>query len=374
MISLYRMFQIIFGIIVSVFVLYFLIQYASNYAGFQKDVQKVTIIKNLKITAESVYTYGNPVDFPDTSRYDFSSCYMIVNKPEPPNIKCDFGEVGSVLIPMLLSADGEVVVDRADLNFGWHVMHWVEVMPESVILFTPTDSSEVTWNLMKNLTDVLPSTENLETKITYDFCDGNSLTYACGGPCEKFSFMTVLDSVQDSASRCTRSLSKKYRLITISNNCGPGFSNYGVCVKPSQDGVGVAYLAGSGETYVYKDPLDIIALVIGGGEKDVFEKTGGEKLYDYKNEVWGERLSLAAKIMKQRMFLLPGKYQRPDGNPECQPYMSTYGQLAGALASIADQAKGNYKNEAAMRNLATRLKEAESLYQDLVDWGCEYYV
>ena len=371
MISLYRMFQMIFGIIVSVFILYFLIQYASNYAGFQKDVQKVTIIKNLKITAESVYTYGNPVDFPDTSRYDFSSCYMIINKPEPPNIKCDFGEVGSVLIPMLLSADGEVVVDRADLNFGWHVMHWIEVMPESVILFTPMDSSEVTWNLMKNLTDVLPSTENLENNITYDFCDGNTLTYACGGPCEKFSFMTVLDSVRDSASRCTRSLSKKYRLITISNNCGPGFSNYGVCVKPSQNGVGVAYLAGSGETYVYKDPLDIIALVIGGSEKDVLGKTFGEKLYDYKNEVWGERLSLAAKIMKQRMLLVSSRYQYLGENLECIPI---YANLAGMLASITDMAKGNYKNEAVMRNLATRLKEAESLYQDLVDLGCEYYV
>jgi hypothetical protein len=371
MISLYRMFQMIFGIVVSVFILYFLIQYASNYAGFQEDVQKVTIIKNLKITAESVYTYGNPVVFPDTSMRDFSSCYMTINKPEPPIIKCNFGEIGSVLIPLLLSADGEVVVDRADLNFGWHVMHWVEVMPESVILFTPMDSSDETWNLMKNLTEVLPSTENLDAKITFDFCDGNYLTGACGGPCEKFDFMSVLDSHQAQAAKCTRSLSKEHKLITISSQCRAGFSDYGVCVKLPQNGVGLAYLADSGETYVYKDPMDIIALLIGGSEKDVLGKTFGEKLYDYKNEVWGERLSLAAKIMKQRMLLVSSRYQYLGENLECIPI---YANLAGVLASITDTAKGDYKNEVVMRNLVTRLREAESLYQNLIDLGCEYYV
>lgn len=372
MISLYRMFQIIFGIVVSVFVLYFLIQYASNYAGFQKDVQKVTILKNLKITGESVYSYGNPVDFPDTSRYDFSSCYMTINKPEPPVIKCDFGEIGSILTPMLLSVDEEVVVDRTDLNFGWHIMHWIEIMPETVILFTPMDSSDEAWNLMKNLTEALPSTENLDIKVSFGFCDGNDVMEdLCGGPCEKFSFMSIIDDHRGQAERCRASLPGEYKLITISNSCNPGFSNKGVCVKLPQGGVGSAYLAGSGETYIYKDSLDIIALLIGGSKKDVLGKTLGERLYDYKNEVWGERLSLAARIMSKRMLLVSSEYQFLGENLECIPI---YANLAGSLTSIANQAKGNYKNEVVMRNLVTRMREAKSLYQNLIDLGCEYYV
>jgi len=375
MISIYRMFQIIFGIIVSVFILYFLIQYASNYAGFQEDVQRVTILKNLKITAESVYTYGNPVVFPDTSMYDFSSCYMKTNKPEPPSIKCDFGEAGSVLIPMIFSADGEVVVDRSDLNFGWHVMYWVGIMPESVIMFTPTDSSDETWNFMKTLTNLFPSTENLEARITFGFCDGNDVMEdMCGGPCEKYSFLEVLDSTQATAAKCRASLSKKYKLITISNGCSPGFSTHGVCVKPSQDGVGVAYLAGSDKTYVYKDPLDIAALAIGGSVKDVFEKTSGEKLYDYKNKVWGERLSLAASIMKQRMLLVSSRYQILNENLECIPiYSGLANILCSGSDSICNLAKLDYTNQAVMRNVAGKLREAKSLHQNLIDLGCEYY-
>ena len=370
--SIYRIFQIIFGIVVSVFILYFLIQYASNYAGFQEDVQRVTILKNLKITAESVYTYGNPVVFQDTSLYDFSSCCMQTSKPEPPVIKCSFGEIGPVFVPMLFSGGRGVVVEGSDLNLGWHVMHWVEVMPASVILFNPLDSSEETWSLMKNLTSLLPSTENLDEKVTFGFCDGSSLLEdMCGGSCERYSFLSVLDSHQAPSSKCTRSLGGSYRLVTISGQCSPTFSGQGVCVRPSADGVGVAYLAGSDKEFVYKDMFDIIALMIGGSEKDVFGKTKGERLYAYKNEVWKESVSLASQIMKQRALLVSSRYQILNENLECIP---VYANLANELNSIFSLVKGDYNNYALMRNLAARMKQAGSLYQNLIDLGCEYYV
>lgn len=373
MISLYRIFQIIFGIVVSMFILYFLIQYAGNYAGFQEDVQRVTILKNLKITTESVYTYGNPVVFPDTSMYDFSSCRMIINRPNPPSIKCDFGELGSVLIPTLLSLDKDrVVVGSADLNLGWHVMHWVEVMPESKIIFTPTDTSQQTWDLMKNLTNLLPSTENLEARITFGFCDGSEVIEdICGGECEKYGFLDVLDSHRASASKCTASLSGKYRLITISSQCSMGSTTQGVCIKPPVRGVGLAYLAGSGQEFVYKDHFDIIALVIGGSRTDIFDKTMGERLYEYKNEVWRDRLSLAARIMKQRTMLVLSRYQASDEYQECIP---PYSSLLNVLGTIESTIKGDYRSQAVIKNLAARLSEAKSLYQNLVNLGCEYYV
>lgn len=372
MISVYRLFQMIFGIIVSVFILYFLVSYASNYAGFQKDVQKVTIINNLKTTMESVYAHGTPVVFPDTSLYDFSSCYMRMNKPETPGIKCDFSDVGSVITPTLLSLRDEVVVDVNDLNLGWHVIHWVEVMPESFIIFTPTDASDDTWGMMKNLTYLLPSTENLDTKVKFGFCDGSSLLdEVCGGECEKYGFLDVLDSNRAPASKCERSLSDKYTLVTISNQCNAGYISKGVCIKPSAEGVGVAYLSGSDKTFVYKDHFDLLALIIGGSKKDVFAKTGGERLYEYKNELWQERVSIAAKIMKQRMLLVSSRYQISGDYPECIPI---YAKLAGLLGEIHSLIQGDYDNFSLMRNLGIKLREARNLYEELVNLGCEYRV
>ncbi len=373
MISTYRMFQMILGIVISVFILYFLVQYSSNYAGFQEDVQRVTIMRNLKTTAESVHTYGNPVDFPDTSLYDFSSCRMAVNRPEPPEISCGFGEVGPVLTPMLFSArDGEgVVVDRAEQELGWHVIYWIESMPESRILFNPLDSSEETWELMETLTSLLPSTENLEPKVTFGFCDGGSLMEdLCGGPCEKYGFLEVLESGRAPAGRCTARLSGDHMILTISAQCRERFAESGVCVTPPSGGAGLAYIRGSDLPFVYKDPFDIIALLIGGSGKDPFGKTYGERLYDYKNQVWTERLSLAAAIMEQRALLVSGGYQSSGEYQECVPL---YSGLASALDSVQKTLKGDYRNQDLMIRLSGELMEADSLYRQLVSLGCEYY-
>lgn len=376
MISLYRMFQIIFGIVVSVFVLYFLVNYASNYAGFQEDFQKVIIAKNLKATAESVYTFGNPVVFSDTRMHDFTSCSMRIDEPEPPKIYCDFGSIGNVLTPMILSADQEVIVSRADLNFGWHLMYWVLVIPESRIIFTPTDASDETWNIMRNITSLLPSTESLDSKVTFGFCDGDEIIEdMCGGTCDKFSFMDVLDSNQAPASKCSRTASSRHKMITISSACSSSFTNQGVCVKPISDGFGKVYIGGYNMEYVYKDPVDILALLFGGRERDVFDKTIGERIYDYKNHVWGERLALAAKIMKQRMLLVSSRYQAQERNPDCIPiYSNLANLLCSGSNSICNLAEGDYTKEHVMRNLVDKLKEAKSLHRDLIGLGCEYYV
>ncbi|MFC2143873.1 hypothetical protein ACFLQO_00720 [Candidatus Aenigmatarchaeota archaeon] len=373
MISLYRMFQIIFGIVVSVFILYFLIQYTGNYAGFQEDVQRVKILRNLKTTTESVYTYGNPVVFTDTSMYDFSSCYMSVVEPNPPEIRCDFGHIGPVFIPTLLSlGKSMVVVDSSEMNFGWHVMRWTIVMPRTKIIFNPMESSPHVWDLMKNITNMLPATDNLQEKVTFGFCDGNEIIEdICGGDCEKYGFLEVLETNRASANKCTARIPNGYTLITISSQCRMGFSDSGVCIVPPTQGTGMAYLYESGEDFVYKDYFDILALVLGGSRKDVFGKTAGERLYSYKNNIWKDRISIAAGIMKQRMLLVSGRYQASGEYMGCVPI---YISLSGALGSIEATLEGDITNPSIARNLAIRLSEAKSLHSSLVNLGCEYYV
>ena len=58
-------------------------------------------------------------------------------------------------------------------------------------------------------------------------------------------------------------------------------------------------------------------------------------------------------------------------NLDCTP---AYAGLANVLTTIQNLINGDYNNQALMRNVADRLREAKSLYQDLIDLGCEYYV
>jgi hypothetical protein len=245
-----------------------------------------------------------------------------------------------------------------------------------MVVFTPMDTSDSTWDLMRNITEALPSTENIDANITFGFCDGSELIEdLCGGPCDKRRFLEVLDSFdsvqsRSAASECRASLSDDRMLVTISNGCSSLVPEHGVCVKPPRSGFGTAYLAGSDREFPYKDMLDILALLIGGSGTDAFGKTGGEKLYDYKNELWNKRMSLAAEIARQRMLLVSGK----SGNQQCrQIYSELSTMLCPGTYSVCDLAEKDYTNPSITGRLAEVLGMSRSLYQELVSLGCEYY-
>jgi hypothetical protein len=362
MISTYKLFQIIFGLIVSGFILSFLIQYVSEYSEMQKTTQKIIILKNFIKTAEDVYLTGNYINFSDFSRYDFSSCYISLNQPA---IKCRFAEI-PVQIPLFFLSGEQMFIDRNSLDFGWWKMHVIEAIPETRIIFTPMDNSDDTWELMKDITRMLPSTHGFTPQTTFGFCNGDNLyELVCGGRvCERPDFLEVLDQTFPSTfASCNHQLSNNYRLVTISQGCSMDFVDQGICIQPpNSDGMGYAYIAGS--DYLYKDPLDLVVLIIGGDEKDMLGiSTLGEILYNYKNTILGERLVLASKIMKQRAILIAGL------EPECAP---VYANFANVLDSISNLAKGDYKNWVVMKNLVAKLNQAKLLYNQLEEMGCEY--
>jgi hypothetical protein len=118
---------------------------------------------------------------------------------------------------------------------------------------------------------------------------------------------------------------------------------------------------GSAKTYVYKDPLDLVALSVGGVEKDDFGRTGAEKIYEYKNSVLMPRLSLAAQVMSKRSVLIAGK-----SPSDCDP---VYIQLAQVLDKIPSSI--DYTSVSEMYDLNDNLNKAEQIYQTLLDLGCE---
>ena len=364
MLAVHRIFQMIFGIIVSVTILYFLITYSGDYASVQKDRQRGEILVSFTHDVRSVYLTGISANFTYFSRYNFSSCF--VNSTQTiPEIICLDSEVSGIPIetPVIFQPGQQVYIGRDSLDYGWWVFGFAEAVPSMVFVFNPVDSSEGAWEVMRNIVEHMPDTSDdwSVVSLTFAFCDGPQILYACGGrPCEKSDFLSVLSSGPLGAgfSPCTADLKGK-RLVAISQSCGSGM---GVCINPpSSMGVGNAFVEGSGKTYVYKDPLDLVALSVGGSEKDDFGRTGAEKIYEYKNSLLMPRLSLAAQVMSKRCVLIAA-----ESPAECGP---VYIQLSQVLDKVPSSM--NYASVSDMYNLNDNLNQAKVIYQGLLDLGCE---
>ena len=278
MLAVHRIFQMIFGIIVSVTLLYFLITYSGDYAGVQKDKQRAEILVSFTHDVRSVYLTGISTNFTYFSKYDFSSCFANATEKSVPEIICLDSEVSGVPIetPVIFKPGSQVYIGRDSLDYGWWSFGVAEAMPNTVFVFNPVESTDESWELMRNIVEHLPDTSDdwSVVKVQFAFCDGSQILYVCGSrPCDKADFLSIISSgpLGASFSPCTANLGKTTRLVTISAACG---SSKGVCINPANSkGVGNAFVEGSGKTYVYKDPLDLVALSLGGIEKDDFGRT-----------------------------------------------------------------------------------------------------
>jgi len=368
--AVYRIFQMIFGIIVSFAILYFLITYTGNYGKIQRELQRGEILKAFADEARSVYITGIPTNFTYFSKYDFSSCFL--NAPEKgiPEIECQGTGAPKVPVdaPLLFLPGDKVYIGRDSLDYGWWTFSFAEAVPSTLFVFNPIDSTDDSWDIMKAVVEYLPDTSDewSVVNVTFAFCDGPEIRYACGGrPCSKTDFLSILNSGYEgySFSKCTANLAKGMRLVTTSVHCSEFFAESGACVSPpNSKGVGNTYLAGSGKAYVWKDPVDLVALVMGGSEKDEFGITMGEKIYKYKNSVQMRRMSLAAKVISMMSKLIAGKVSEESG---CGPI---YAGLSNALEKIPGK---DYESILDMQNLNDGLNEAREVWQELAGRGCE---
>ncbi|MCX6814161.1 MAG: hypothetical protein NTY20_00705 [Candidatus Aenigmarchaeota archaeon] len=366
MLAVHRIFQMIFGIIVSFTILYFLITYSGDYAGVQKDKQRAEILVSFSHDVRSVYLTGISTNFTYFSRYDFSSCFVNATEKSIPEIICLDSRVSRIPIetPVIFKPGQQVYIGRDSLDYGWWICGFAEAIPSTTFVFAPENTDEA-WEVMTNIVQHLPDTSDdwSVVKVTFAFCDGPQILYVCGGrPCDKSDFLSILSSgpLGASFSPCTADLKGK-RLVTISGSCG---SEKGVCINPpNSKGVGNAFVEGSGKTYVYKDPLDLVALSVGGSEKDDFGRTEAEKIYGYKNSVLMPRISLAAEVMSKRSVLIAGDI------PEETGCGAVYIELSQVLDRISPSM--DYTSVSDMYNLNDNLNKAKEIYQRLVDLGCE---
>ncbi len=380
MIEVYRIFQLIFGVIVSFFILYFLIQYTSNYAGFQGNVLKTDILKSFRDEVSDVYTTGVYTNFTLFSRYDFSSCAINTTVHGVPEIVCDFAVSGiPITTPLLLCPGKRVFLWRDSVDLGWYKLFYVQAVPDITLIFVPMDDSDEVWNLMRTLVSHLPDTSDprITVNIKYDFCDGEPLKVCGGSSCEKEDFLKVIENVRAPSLRKCEHVPQKGRVITFSKSCE---SFEGICIEPPlMSGVGNAYISGTRRVFVYKDPIDLIALIIGYTKKDVFGITRAERVFDYKNKFFSEMISKAARISSERMKLIenfvPGQ-DECEANPGLKNCYckDVYRELSDVLHTVSQIADSDYNSFQDMVKLSETLSHANELYQVLIERGCEYEV
>lgn len=369
MTSVYQMFKIVTGLIISGFILYFLVSYAGVYAGTQEDIQRALIQRNFFRVVQDVYYTGTPFTFTDFARAQLD---ISIDPTEPAGLVTKLGKF-PFPVPMIFAPGDELFLYTSSLDLGWWRFSQVYAVPKTVVLFTPLDGSDATWELIRKTVQAMPDSSGFEPKVTFGFCNGNeTLRNFCGAnydlPCERDYFLVFREGAV-AFSPCTARLPKNQRLVTIARDC-TGVP--GLCLDPPLErGIGEIHMLGSinmdGEFIgSYKDGLDIAAAVFGGTERDIYG-LGAEKLYAHKNRAFTQRVGLAARTMA-RGFELTGRGLQTD------PYgcVPVYGELARTLDEAADFLETwKYYDGRDAESLLGMLEDADSKYSQLVSKGCE---
>jgi hypothetical protein len=228
--------------------------------------------------------------------------------------------------------------------------------------------------------NTLPSTGQIDSpKVTFGFCDGSTLQHSslCNGKeCEKFDFKNLIDDgVEWSSSRCgleSGQLPVNSRLVTISETCS-GYVDSGVCLElPDDNGVGRAYLLSEG--YVYKNTLDILALVIGSDEQTIYGVTG-QNYYTYVNSMFTDFMTTATGMMSERAGMIAARLD-PESQIAserlCRDYYYELETILGLVNGLLVDSPNYYQSEAETGDLMSWLETAKDTQYLLVVQGCEF--
>jgi len=347
-ISVLQLFKIIFGVIISAFVLIIILNFALSYTNVGESSRDVEVLISLKKAIDDVYVTGIPTDF-DINLEDVVGFYR------PPNLVTSVSAVSLDPIPAFFVPGKEISIHRNEYDIGWWKFQFIEAVPEMKIIFVPLGTKEVVWKTAENITKYFPSTENTKTKVLFGVgCNdtgGKNVFFFLNWE-RDYLIKTVLPWLHEEGYEfdpCGRK--EGYRMLTITET--PVDADFQVV--PIDGEMGYVYMNdtqhGQG-TYLYKTPLDIIALFF-----------GGEDMYEYENGKFLNDLSIASDLASREASLLRGKM-----NPSCDTPYSRFVQVLGHLKNIADN--GDYRNEDDMRELNRNIRNSVEIYKEMEEMGC----
>lgn len=350
MISVLQIFKIILGIMLSAFILTILLNFSTSYTEIGESSREVEILTGLKKTIEDVYTTGISTDF------EVKGFEEVVDSYVPPNLMTGVSPVSLDPVPTLFVPGEKVSIHRNEYDMGWWKFYFVHALPEMKIIMSPVGKSEAVWNTAGNITKYFPPTENTKTKVFFDIgCNdtGEQIEFFPIHREREYFMKVVLPYLFENGYEfdpCGRK--EGHTVITISEV--PVDMDFQVI--PINSEMGYVHTNNTLEgykTYLYKNPLDIISLFL-----------GGKKFYDYENMKFLKELSIASDLASREANLLRAKANKP----ECSSIYSKFVQILGSLkTTIAD---GDYTNEDDMKELNRKIKESSETYEELEEMGC----
>jgi hypothetical protein len=371
MITVYRVFQLILGLILSGFVLYLLLYYAGGYAQVGESMARQKVLEVLLQDSEGVLFSGIPTTFEHTSRYDFTPCYPAGTGT--PVLTCNTDEetlkTRQLTFPLFtrLGDEEDAFLARGTYDLGWTSIDYVTATGTTEIIFTPfvDPSDDASWSLIQGIVNALPDTTGQEPKLTFGFCDGGDVVASSGGErWEKPKLLNILKGEKDMLALCLAPLSPRQILVTISPECSNDYA--GICILPPAQGSGTAFIHNVPGSFAYKDPYDLVALILGGERKTIMGTAMGKEAWDFKNKLFLSHIRLAAEVMESRCDFVVSSI--PDDLSDCVPLYTAFQALMG---EVKEKAGGDYHDLDAMGELSQDLNEARDAWEELKDRGCE---
>ena len=347
MISVFQVFKIILGIIISSFILFFLLKFAGSYTEIGESSRQVSILVNFKKSVEDVYTTGIASDFKGED--------LKILGYTPPTILTEVSNLNMEPVPLLIVPDEELLIYRNEFEGEWWKFYFVEAVPEMKIIFVPLGGERV-WPVIGNITKLLPSTENMNIKVRFGLgCNGSEFFFGWEG----YRFLeSILPNARVSGiefSTCGNGdyfRNEDYTVITVSED----FTDADFLVVPMENGMGHVYIKDGYEynDYVYRNYLDIVALLL-----------GGRKYYDYIGKKFTDELKVAVDIGIREAGLLRG-----DTNirKRCGSELSKFTATLSLIRDMIEES--DLKKEDNAREFARHLEESVEAYKTLERLGC----
>ena len=342
-----------------------MLNFSGIYSTYQQESIEVTHLKNFKVALQNVYVTDTPLVFKLKIDTEYS----------PPDITLLSETLGfpgmSVPVPFFYKStkkDQDIIAYRESIGEGFSKFKFVGIFPETNIFFNIFPFKNDSYQIIKELAELLPPSE--DPSVIYGFCF-NDDDYTIYQQPSKSSFLTEINQIikytstinanwqpQDKKiEMCTKQRAKNDILIIVSDQ--EKIPEYGFLIKPKVFGAGEIFYkeGGTPKIFAYKDALDILAII-----------TGGEEGYNYKNEEQLKFLEISTRSEIERMNVLFSEYQ--NSKPDCAAlFEDTKNYLKKLQASVQNlKTKVNNLPNAIQYSIAN--EEVRTKYADLESKEC----
>lgn len=350
MLNVFDVFKIILGIIIAVFILILLLRFAGSYMQLGESSRQASMMVNFRKAAENAYTTGISGDF-ETGDAEVMLGYR------PPFIETSIAMVNMEPVPLLLLPARKLSLHRNEYDLGWWKFYFIEAMPDYSVIFVPLGDRARAMPVVGNITRFLPSSESAAAKVKFGFgCSGSEFWFGW----ERYRFTEAImprmltdDTELATCENAEYFRSRNFTIVTVSEE----MKDVDFLVQPVDDDLGYVYIRSDDgyDKYIYKNGLDVAALLLGGKE-----------FYEYVNQKLLGEMEVAADISVNEAAILTTDAEM---NRRCGTSLAEFTGILNSLKDVIPKLKAS-PNENDVHEFAGYVRASAAKYRELDSMGC----